>query len=188
MTRPSCNAQISLDVLVEYWLGELKNDQEQRIQEHLLACAHCSRRLEELASLASGIRSAFRRGAIRAVISAPFLDKMKQEGLRLREYRVSPGGSVRCTIGAADDAVIGRLEAPLAGVKRLDLIRLNEHGQVKMRLRDIPFDPNAGEVLFCPSAAALKTMPAYTGSLRLLAVNESDERVIADYTFIHTPS
>ncbi len=188
MTRPSCNAPIALPALIEYWLGEVTDDQEKRIEEHILGCNHCAGRLEELVSLASGIRSAFRHGAIRAVISAPFLEKMKQDGLRLREYRVSPGESVRCTISAADDAVIGRLEAPLAGVSRLDLVRLDERGEARFRLQDIPFDASSGEVLLCPSAASLKKMTAYTERVRLLAVDEAGERLIADYTFIHTPS
>ena len=32
------------------------------------------------------------------VVSEPFVEAMKQAGLRLREYRLEPGGSVNCTI------------------------------------------------------------------------------------------
>lgn len=173
--------------LIEYWFGELAREDEDRMEEHLLACAHCSERLGELADLGTGISSAFHSGAVRAVISAPLLEKMKAEGLRLREYRVPPGGSVQCTVSAADDAVVGRLEAPLAGVARLDLALLNERGDVRSRLLDIPFDPVAGEVLFCPSAAKLKKLPAHTDVVRLIAVNDAGERTLADYTFVHTP-
>jgi hypothetical protein len=173
--------------LVEYWFGELAPEDEQRMEEHLFDCARCSEQLGELAQLGAGISSAFRSGSLRAVISAPFLEKMKTAGLRLREYRVSPGGSVRCTISAADDAVVGRLEAPLTDVARLDLAVLDERGEVRSRLQDIPFDPGAGEVLFCPSAARLKKLPAHTDVVRLIAVDEAGQRSLADYTFIHTP-
>jgi hypothetical protein len=180
-------SRLSFATLIEYWFGELAPDDEQGIEEHLFDCAHCSARLGELAQLGAGITSAFRSGNLRAVISAPLLEKMKTAGLRLREYRVSPGGSVRCTISAADDAVVGRLEAPLSDVARLDLAVLDERGEVRSRLEDIPFDPVAGEVLFCPSAARLKKLPAHTDVVRLIAIDEAGQRSLADYTFVHTP-
>jgi hypothetical protein len=173
--------------LVEFWFGELAPEDEERLEEHLLDCAHCSEQLGELVELGAGISSVFRSGALRAVISPAFLQKMKIAGMRLREYRVPPGGSVDCTLTAADNAVVGRLQASLTGVARLDLALLTEHGEVRSRLQDIPFDPVAGEVLFCPSAARLKQLPAHTDVVRLIAVDEAGERSLADYTFVHMP-
>ena len=63
---------------------------------------------------------------------------------------------------------------------------LGEHGED--RLPDIPFEPASGEVLFRPSSASLKRSPPHTAVIRLLAVGESGDRLIADYTFNHTPS
>lgn len=186
MSAAVCIAPIPFAALVEYWFGDLAQDQEERVEEHLLGCAQCSERLGELTTLGAGIKSAFRGGELWAVISPDFLQRMKQEGLRLREYRVAPGGSVNCTISAADDAVVSRLQASLEGVARVDLVRLTDQGEG--RLPDIPFEPAAGEVLFCPSAASLKKAPAYTERIRLLAVDAAGERSIADYTFVHTPS
>ena len=65
---------------------------------------------------------------------------------------------------------------------------MNEEGEIRFRLPDIPFDPTASEVLFCPAAVALRKMPAHTVRLRLLAVEPDGERPIADYVFIHAPS
>ena len=70
---------------------------------------------------------------------------------------------------------------------RLDVVRLDERGEVRLRLSDIPFNPVAGEVLLCPSAAALKKLPAHTDRIRLLAIDNSGERLLAEYTFVHTP-
>jgi hypothetical protein len=186
MSTPTCIAPISFVELVEYWFDELAQDQEERIEEHLLGCAPCTERLGELARLGAGIRAAFRSGEVWAVVSPAFLQRMKQEGLRLREYSVSPGGSVNCTISAADDAVVSRLQVSLKGVTRVDLVRLSERGEG--RLPDIPFEPDADEVLFCPPAASLKKAPAYIEKIRLVAVDETGERPIADYTFNHAPS
>ena len=171
--------------LVDYWFGEA---QEEALEEHLFACAHCTRRLEELAALGAGIRKAFRSGALRAVVSPGFVEGLKREGLKLREYRVTAGGSVNCTIASEDDFVISRLRAPLAGVERVDLIFLGERGEEHATLEDVPFDPAAGEVLVCPSAAALKAMPRQTNRWRLLAVGAGGARTLGEYTFVHTPS
>ena len=186
VSRPNCTAPIALDALVQYWFGELAQDDEQRIEEHLLGCSLCSGQLGELADLGAGIGSSFRSGAVGAVVSPTLLHDMKQEGLRLREYRVDPGGSVNCTVGAADDAVVSRLQAHLEGVTRVDLV--HSTGSSEVRLPDIPFEPAAGEVLYCPSAARLRKAPAHTAVVRLLAVDEVGEHPIGDYTFIHTPS
>ena len=120
------------------------------------------------------------------MISPSFLQEMQQDGLRVREYVVAPGGSVNCSIGSSDDAVVSRLRASLEGATRIDLVYLDEQGEG--RLTDIPFEPTAGEVLFCPSAASLRKAAAHTATIRLLAVDEAGEHPIADYTFVHTPS
>jgi len=186
MSSPICIAPIPFSALIEYWFGELPQNEEERVEEHFLGCAQCSERLADLTKLGAGISSAFRSGEVRAVISPSFLQEMKQEGLRVREYPVAPGGSVNCTINAADDAVVSRLQASLEDATRVDLVYMSEQGE--SRLPDIPFEPAAGEVLFCPSAASLRKSPAHTATIRLLAVGEAGEHPIAEYTFVHTPS
>jgi len=181
---------ISLETLIAYWLGELPAAAEEPLEEHLFACAGCSARLEELAALAAGIRAAVREGRVHAVISAPFLELLRRQGLRIREYRVPAGGRVDCTLRADDDAVVSRMQAPLAGAKRVDALqRLELGGEVfETRLEDVPFDPAAGEVLNLPSAAGLRKLPAHTLRVRLVAVDEAGERPLGEYTFAHTPA
>jgi anti-sigma factor RsiW len=180
---------LSLETLIAYWLGELPAAEEGPLEEHLFACAGCSARLEALAALAAGIRATVREGRVAAVISAPFLEALKRQGLRIREYRVPPGGRVACTLRADEDAVVSRLQAPLAGVKRVDALRrLEVAGEVtETRVENVPFDPAAGEVLHLPSAAGLRKLPAHTLRVRLVAVDAAGEREIGEYTFAHTP-
>ncbi|HEX6317378.1 MAG TPA: zf-HC2 domain-containing protein [Burkholderiales bacterium] len=180
---------ISLEKLIAYWLGELPAAEEAPLEEHLFACAECSARLEELAALAAGIRATVRDGRVAAVISVPFLEMLKRQGLRIREYRVPPGGRVDCTLRADEDAVVSRMQAPLAGVKRVDALRRMEVGGevTETRLEDVPFDPAAGEVLHLPSAAWVRGLPANTLRVRLVAVDEAGERPLGEYTFAHTP-
>ena len=183
-----CETPIGFEALIAYWLGELPLESEALLEEHLFGCAHCSGQLEEIAALASGVHAAVKDGTVGMVVSAPFVEAMKHAGLRLREYRLAPGGSVNCTIGADDDAVVSRTRAPLAGVERLDLVRMGNRGEPEGRLVDVPFDADTGEVLMIPSAAWLKTMPAFTMRMRLVAVSAAGETGIGDYTFNHSPS
>jgi len=183
----SCQDPMEFETLTAYWLGELEGQSEEAIEEHLFACAECTRRLETIAALAAGVRAAVEGGRLNLVVSEPFVQAMKQANLRLREYRVDPGGSVNCTICAEDDAVISRLKAPLVGIERLDVVQARD-GEKEMRLADVPFDAACGEVLMIPSATSLKAMPAFALRVKLIAVGEAGEKQLGEYTFNHTPS
>jgi len=187
MTRPSCASPIPLATLLEYWLGELDEAQEGRLDEHLLGCGHCSATLQSLVDIAGEVRAAVRAGAVHSVLSDAFVRRLAAQGLRLREYRAPHNGSVYCTVAPDDDLLITRLDAPLAGVERLDVERLGGGGAVLERLRDVPFDAAAGEVVFTPRMEHIRALPASTVRYRLLAVAPTGERLVGEYTFHHTP-
>jgi anti-sigma factor RsiW len=190
VTPSPCIEPIALEALVAYWLGELSAAAEAPVEEHFFRCASCTRRLDELAALGSGVRTAVRNGAVQAVITRPFLEKMKEQGMHVREYRLAPGDRVACTIRAEDDAVVSRLQVPLAGVVRVDALQSVDLGDGHVQqwhLEDVPFAPDAGEVLALPSAAALRAMPAHTFRIRLVAVDSTGDRPLGDFTFAHTP-
>jgi hypothetical protein len=191
MTGARCAKPIEFEAFVAYWLGELPTAVEAPIEEHFFGCAYCTRRLEELAALGFGIRAVVRNGAVQAVITQPFVEYMKGQGMRIREYRLAPGERVACTIRADDDAVVGRMQVPLAGVKRVDALQSLDLGDGHVhqwRVEDVPFDPKADEVLSLPSAEALKKLPAHTFRVQLVAMDEAGERPLGEYTFAHTPS
>ena len=191
MAEARCAAPIEFDQLVAYWLGELPAAAESVVEEHYLGCAYCAARLEQLSAFASGIRAAFRDGALRAVITRPFLEAMKRDGMRIREYRAEPGKQVACAIRMDDDAVASRLQAPLAGVKRVDLLQWFDFGDGRTppsRLEDVPFDPAAGEVISLPPAAALRKLPSHLIYMQLVAVDEGGDRLLGEYTFAHSSS
>ena len=184
----TCEKPIGFEALVAYWLGETPEKREAALEEHLFGCAHCTQRLQGIAALATGVRAAVRDGRVSMVISTPFVGAMQRAGLRLREYAVEPGGSVNCTIRGDDDAVVSHLRASLAGVTRLDVVKMGGAREPEVRLVDVPFDAEAGEVLVVPSAAWLKAMPAFTMRMRLVSVGDAGEKQIGEYTFNHSPS
>jgi Putative zinc-finger len=185
MSRPTCSAPIALATLVEYWLGELDEPGEARVEEHFLGCDECSRNLQSVVELAGGIRALVRQGAAHAVLTDAFVARLAGQGLQLREYRVPCNGSVQCTVAPDDDLLITRLEAPLGAVEQVDVVFFDQAGQ--HRFHDVPFNRSSGEVVLTLGTADIRAAAAHTARLQLLAVDRQSERLIGEYTFIHTP-
>ena len=160
---------------------------EAQLDEHLLGCGHCSANLQSLVDLGGEVRAAVRAGAVHAVLTDAFVKRLAAQGLRLREYRVAHNGSVHCTVAPDDDLLITRLAAPLAGVAQLDVEHLDGAGVAFERLRDVPFDAAAGEVVLTWRMEQTRALPASTVRTRLLAVTPAGERRVGEYTFHHTP-
>lgn len=187
MNTVACPSPLDWNTLLAYWLGELDPDAEARTEEHYLGCAACSQRLEDLAALAQGVRALTQASGVDAVVSADFVRRLNERGLRVREYRVPRNGSVNCTVAPDDDFVVAHLAAPLADVVRLDAIYLNNDDGNETRHADIPFDPDSGSVTISTRIVALRALPATTQRIRLLAVTDHSERILGEYTFKHTP-
>jgi hypothetical protein len=187
MTSRSCQSPLAWETLLAYWLGELEPDSAEQVEEHYLGCAQCSRRLEQLATLAGGIRDLARSSGVDMVLNDEIVQRLTQDGLRVREYRVARNGSVNCTVAPEDDFVVGRLEAPLQGVQRVDLLTLDNDGNIHARQQDIPFVADSGSVVFAPGIDKLRAMPASILHFRLLAIDNQGEHTLGDYTFNHSP-
>ena len=185
MSAATCRSPLDWPTLLAYSLGELDPETEARVEEHYFGCAGCSDRLAELTALAQGVRAVARASGASAIVNESFVRRLVERGLQVRDYRVARDGAVNCTISPEDDFVVARLEAPLAGVTRLDLVSLYE--STEHRQADIPFVAESGGVVVSTSVDLLRTLPATTMRMRLVAVDDNGERIIGEYTFHHTP-
>lgn len=181
-----CANPLDAAVLFDYWVGKLGAEEEEAVEEHLFACDACGGRLKEAIALAEGVRKVTREGVLQTVVSEAFVKRAIEDGLRVRQYAVAAGGSVQCTVAAEDDFLIGRMEADLRGVGRVDLSVCDARGVEMGRMEDIPFDGEAGSVLWQYSITRAKAAPSETLVARLVAVEGDGERVIGEYTFHHT--
>lgn len=183
----TCENPIEFGVLADYWAAALAPSEEGAVEEHLFACDDCGARLREMISLASAVRDLAQQGSLLMVVSDTFLESVANQGRHVREYAPPNGGSIACTVTAADDFLIGRLTAGLKGTARLDLSLCDEHGAERLRLADVPFDPEAPGVAFQQSITYAKAAPSETMVARLIAFDESgSERLLGEYTFHHT--
>ncbi len=187
MSRPSCTMPPPLSELLDYWLGEFDLASEARLEEHLFGCAECSARLERLVQLADAVKHEAREGHLHSVVTAPFIRRLREAGVRVREYRLAPGGSVNCTVTPEDDLVVAHLQAPLENVRRLDLVLDEGFGGARRRLENVAFDPMADTVVLAPSVTELRRLGVTTQRVELVAVDDAAERVIGTYTFNHSP-
>lgn len=179
-----------LEALIDYALDGADDAAAQAIDEHLMHCDACGERLDELMALRDGVRSALRAGAVSAVTTGAFVDRLAGRGLRIREYRLPLNGSVNCTVAPQDELLVSRLQVPpLQGVERLDaLASFSLEPGVQHRLEDIPFDPRSGEVVYLPELATVRGMPEHTLRVQLLAVDAGGgTREVGHYTFHHRP-
>jgi hypothetical protein len=178
----------SIDLLRDYWLHDSDAATTDAVDEHLMQCDACGQLLDGLVALGDGVREAFRAGAVAAVTSGAFVQRLAAQGLKVREYRLPHDGSVNCTVAPEDELLVSHLEAPLQGVQRLDaLAQLSTEPDVQHRLQDIPFDPQAGEVLYVPKLTDIRKLPAHTLTITLLAVESGGTREVGRYTFRHRP-
>jgi hypothetical protein len=136
-----CSHPIDGALLADYWQGLVSPADEASIEVHLLGCDGCGARLREVIALADGIRRLALEGNLRVVASDTLLERAAESGATVREYAVSPGGSVQCTITADDDILAGRLMADLRGATRVDLSLCGGDGVERERWPDIPFHP-----------------------------------------------
>ena len=77
----------------QYWLGELDEAHESRLDEHLFACSACSERLRTIVDLGAAIRREFLRGSFGFVLPAVFVRRMKDAGLSVASTPSSPAAA-----------------------------------------------------------------------------------------------
>ncbi|HEY1228802.1 MAG TPA: hypothetical protein VGF26_15935 [Ramlibacter sp.] len=179
---------IPLEVLLQDWLGESDPVTRDAVDAHLMACDACGELLDDVVALQAGVRDAVQAGAVALVTGPGFLQRLAARGARIREYRLPHNGSVNCTVAPDDEVLASRVQVPLHGVERVDMVmELSIAPGVQYRVDDIPFDAQADEVLFLPSVAQVRRLPAHTMVLTLLAPEGSGSRELGRYEFRHTP-
>lgn len=179
---------LSLDALLAYWLHDGDPGATEAADEHLMRCDTCGAALDELIALGDGVRAALRAGAVSVVTGGAFVDTLVRRGVRVREYRLPHNTSVNCSAASEDEVLVARLQAPLAGVRRLDIReRSSLEPDAAHELHDVPFDVQRGEVVYLSRLDTLRRLPAHSLEVTLLAVEPDHTREIGRYTFRHTP-
>lgn len=184
----AARAHLPLGLLLDYWLHDTDAAATDAVDEHLIQCDGCGADLDGLIALGDGVRAALRAGEVTVAVGAAFARRLAERGARVRQYRLPHNGSVHCTVEPDDDFVVTWLDAPLQGVRRLDVrTEVSNAPEARHEQRDVPFDAGQGAVVFVSTAATLRPLPAHTRKITLLAVDAGSVREVGRYTFRHTP-
>jgi hypothetical protein len=188
MSERRCDAPIGFAEIVDYWAGDLTAQEEERVEEHVFACAGCGEALATGEALARGIAALAREGRLHAVINDSILNRLAADGVRIRTYTLEGSGVVPCAVWADDDLVVTRIRADFSGVDAVTIVARQASGAEISRVADIAVRPGQREILNAVSASRLRQLPATRVSVTVTAGLGSDERTIAQYTLEHAGS
>ena len=185
MTDTHCPAPIGLADVVDYWAGDLTRADEDRIEEHVFACADCARELAAAEALARGIAAVAREGRLHSVVTDAILNRLAADGVRVRMYTLEGPGIVPCAVWADDDLVVARIRADFADVDSVTVVTRLASGDEISRLSDVAVRPGQREILNAFSAAHLRKLPATRVRVTVTAQIGGGERTIAEYSLEH---
>lgn len=189
MSREAC--PLTFAELVDYRCGELRQGEEERLEEHLFACARCARRAALLTELGTALATLVRQGRLSSSASSAVVRRAEALGATLRSYAIAPGGSVACTAAPEDDFVVVRLALDADDAERVDVetsVTLLDSGAHSERvIEDVAVDRSAREVVYLFSAEYVRGLPASQWVMQARVRGPGGERRVGPYTMNHTP-
>jgi hypothetical protein len=177
----SCREPLPVEVLVDYFAGDLSNTESERIDLHLLSCAECSAGAGALAPLLAALYQ-----HVPYVLSAAGLHALECRKLRIASSVVP--ADARTLVPFPDDAdlLVIKLKAPLTQVAQLDCELRTLDGHPILALTDVPFDAQEGSVQIACQRHFLELYGPSEFKVTLFRIDEDAPRVpIAEYTLRH---
>lgn len=189
---PVCGAPIPDVTLLDYWVGDpIDPGQADRLEEHLLACADCTARLQHLASLGAGLAVLARQGRVTGIVSRAVLNRMQRDGVIVRLYSLATGETVPCAVFPADDVVVAALRADFADVDAVTLSVTGPGDSTLLEADDVPVSAPEGEVLWAMPAAVVRGLPSMRLQLTLVSAGVTRAelgRYVLDHSASTPPS
>ena len=182
---PPCNGPISDDDLLDYWNHPTDHAGANRLEEHLFACSDCAERLEAIASLGKGLRTLVKQGRISGIVSRSLLNRMQRDGVKVRQYSLSPGERVPCAAFPDDDLLVISMRANFTGVESVTLSVTGPGEKLIGRIAGVPISDGDAEILWATPGDVIRQLPSTRVQLRVTA-NAPDEETIAEYELDHT--
>ena len=182
---PPCTTPVSDDDLLDYWTHVLEGADAERTEEHLFSCGDCAARLEAMASLGTGLRTLVKRGHVSGIVSRALLNRMQRDGVRVRQYELSPGERVPCAAFPDDDVLVISMHANFAGLETVTLSVTGPGNELIGRIASVPVSPGDLEILWATPGDVIRRMPSTRVQLRVSS-DGPGERTIAEYELDHT--
>lgn len=176
-----------LEMLLAWWSGELDETSADDVEEHVFACATCTRRAEALPAIADAVTDLGPAALATGVVTPALVDRLEADGVPLQRFRITPGGSTPCAVAVDSKLLITELELPEEAADALDLIIYARDGSVVHRVADVPLARQAGvAVVSAPAEPFLSTAAGVRYRFSLVrSAAEPEEPPLAHYTLEH---
>lgn len=181
----SCNAPVSDDDLLDYWIHAIDGADAERIEEHLFSCSECTSRLEAMTSLGAGLRALVTRGRVSGIVSRSLLNRMQRDGVKVRQYALSPGERVPCAAFPEDDLLVISMHADFTRLETVTLSVTGPGDELIGRLAGVPVSALDREILWATPGDVIRRMPSTRVRLRVTS-DGPGENTIAEYELDHT--
>jgi putative zinc finger protein len=172
-------SHLSEENAAAYWLGDLGEEDQAALEEHIFSCEACGPALGTMASLILGLRD-----LVPTVVTETMVQRLNERGIRLRVTQVAPGQHVAVEFSRDVDMLIHVLSADLSGVGRVDLELESLDGRRLLAVEHVPFDVASGRVQVACQRHYLPHFPADM-NMRLVAVGGEGRRELGVYRIDH---
>ncbi len=181
----ACDSPIAEDALVDYWIGGVNAADEEAIEAHLFACGDCTARLAGIASLTAGVAALARQGRISGLISRSLINRLQREGVALRQYSVSPGETVPCTVFPGDDLVVTSLRGDFSATQAVTVSVTGLGPSSTQEFSELPVSRAESEVFFAFPGAFVRRLPSTRVEITVTSA-DGDASLIGRYVLDHT--
>ncbi len=170
----------SLETIAAWTLGELDDASAAAFEEHYFSCDSCFDRAEKLQRVHRKLER-----ALPGVLNRARTERLARAAPSLVTVRVAPGERAHIELGGARPFGIWVMNAPLAGVERVDLEASAGDGTPLFSLADVPFDRERGEVVLA-CQVHYRDLPIRDLRVRLTKVDAEGAQPLAEYVLEHT--
>jgi hypothetical protein len=181
---------VGIGDLVDYLLGELPQDEEGRIEDHVFECAACARNLEAVHRIGAAVADAMRHAEIGANVNVSVVTRVTNEGLTVREYRIAPGETVPCAAGP-EDFVAVRLSGDFSGYDELtmdtEFVDLESNEQAPTVSRPVLADHQHGEIVLLFPGQVVRSYPRSRWTLTVHGETDAGRRELGTFIMDHSP-
>jgi Putative zinc-finger len=187
---PPCQAPVPFEALIAYHLRELSEAEAERVEDHYFSCPYCTERLEVMSLLEQGVRDLVRGGQLFASSTMAMVERVRAQGILVREYRTDPGEHVNCTAGPTDDLLVTRY----GGLRGFTSVDVHFRGTIvgtdqiiEMEFPDSAVDQQTGDVVLIAPGALNRSMPPLDIEIRVIAHDASGPHEAGRYYYHHRP-
>lgn len=190
MTDNQKPCALTLGPLVDYLLGELAEEEAERLETHFFECAACAGKIASIELIGHAVADVARHAAVGANVNAAFLERAARDGLTMREYRIPAGETVACTAGP-EDLVVVRLAADFGEASDLNLVVTFhdlDSGEVLAPVsRRVSPDRQLGEVILVFPGELVRGYPRSRWSLAVSGELPAGRAEFGSFVMDHTP-